>query len=161
MEKIFNLNTDYVRKEKGYGCYGVEKWKREGKVILLNNDGFTKIVVNVEENLVEEIKTLDLNLNPVMEIEGAERLARVRKIHCDRCGLKSVPRWIQKFSAIEEVYLNNNDIDSLPRWITQIQTVKTFYVSMNESKRETMIRSMMVMMMIIMIMMMIMMIMSS
>ena len=141
-EKTFHLTTEYVR----------EKISEEGEVFLPYNKGFTKIVVDVEENLAEEIKTLNLLGNPVTEIEGAEKLARVKKIYCNNCGLNSVPRWIEKLPAVEIVILWGNDIDSIPEWITQMETLRTLDVGHNRSNWEMMMMMKMMMMMMMMMM---------
>ena len=120
--------------EKTFHLTRREEIRGGGEVVLPREKGFTKIVVDVEENLAEEIKTLNLLGNPVTEIEGAEKLARVKKIYCNNCGLNSVPRWIEKLPTVERVDLRRNNIDSIPEWITQIKTLKTLHVGNNRSK---------------------------
>ena len=100
-------------------------WKSEGEVRLPGSElGFTKIVVDVEENLAKEIKSLWLWQNPVTKIKGAEKLVNVKEISCLNCRLNSIPRWIEKLPAIEEVDLSWNNINQIPAWFTQIKTLK-------------------------------------
>ena len=104
MEKIFHLNSDYVKeiKEELTSCdleIWRSEWRSEGRVSLPEYGGFTRIVVDIEEvNLAEEIKTLDLNMNVVTSIEGASKLARLKTIVTGECRLQSIPTW---FSQIQ------------------------------------------------------------
>ena len=71
-EKTFVLDSAEVRRQKEE--LGEAKWETDGTVELPRSQGFTKLVIEAEAALAEEIQWLRLKGNPVMILEGAEDL---------------------------------------------------------------------------------------
>lgn len=110
----FRLDSAFVEKLKIR--VGENDWKSHGEVELPAREGFTKIVVGGENGdpLIEGIKYLGLNGNPVASMEGAEKLEGVVSVNCSACRLESVPGWIGGLPAIQCVFLGDNEISQLP-----------------------------------------------
>ena len=75
-EKIFHLTNDWVLSWKGWG--GKERWEEKGEVWIPVCKGITRISVNAEQNFTSEIKMLNLNENPVMDVKGIEKLSGLK-----------------------------------------------------------------------------------
>ena len=97
--------------------------------------------MDIDEDRAKIIKWLDLKQgNPVMTIEGAEKLTELTRAclagnHPRMPGrdLTKVPRWIEKLPAIEIVNLRSNNLETLPSWLLQINTLKRIFATCNDN----------------------------
>ena len=106
------------------------KWSGEGAFFMPYKASYTKIVVNLKPEVAVQIKGLYLNKNPVVAIEGAEKLVATTVIDCAAGGLDSVPRGIEKMPVIEEVFLGyDNKITELPDWFVAKKSLKVLDLS--------------------------------
>ena len=125
-EKAFHLSADYVRKTKAE--QSASDWEEKGLVLLPMEGGLTKLVVELDADpiLASEIKELYLYFNPVTTIVGAERLAGMKRLEGNDCGLEQVPLGIEKMPALEEVYFRHeNNIGVLPPRLMEMPTLRT------------------------------------
>ena len=126
-EKTFHLDAAFVLSQKKH--IGKKKWEEEGKKVELpSNQGYTKIVVDLkaekdvwrlskllaEESSAEEIEMLVLNGNPVMEVEGAEKLVGVKTVCGEDAGFTSFPPWIVRLPKLGALYFRDNDVPEIP-----------------------------------------------
>ena len=66
--------------------------------------GYAKLVVDADvEDCASSIRDLHLRENPVVDVEGAERLVAVKGLHCRQSSFEVVPFWIASLQALEKV----------------------------------------------------------
>lgn len=128
-EKVFRLDAAFVKSQKRN--YSKEIWEDKGEVKLPFKESFTKIIVDVEEELAKEIKQLNLNRNPVVTVKDAEKLSEVSWLVGQQCNLDFVPKWFEKLHSLETVDFRFNDIPEIPHWLLKMEHLKWLYLDNN------------------------------
>ena len=108
-QKTFYLRADAIDKN--------------GIVELPNDHGFTKMVVEVDEETAQRIMRLILHGNPVTEIEGLEKLCAVHIIDWVFNRGDFLPRWIEALPVVI-VEVRQSSAKELPAWLFSIPTIK-------------------------------------
>ena len=130
-EKVFHLDAAFVNQQKK--SVSKQIWEKEGRVDLPVVEGFTTMIIDVEETLAGEIKSLFLNENPVTKVEDVNKLTGVNFLDGTRCGFVSVPSWIEKLQAVEFVHLNENDITEIPPFFSRLKKLR--YLNLSKNRR--------------------------
>ena len=104
-----------------------------GKVLPTLSQGYTKMVVEVDEEMAKRIKSLVLRENPVTEIEGVEKLGAVETVWWwwNNKG-ESLPRWMEAL-PMKLVHVVEGSIKELPAWLFSIPTIEEIEALSNYS----------------------------
>ena len=140
----FTIDDEFIREEKRKCIerHGEEKWRKEGQISLSCNIGYIQkishVIVDVDEDLAREVKSLNLNYNPVTIMEPEEnvkKFSQLRKLDCSNCKLTAFPAWIFSLTTIEGVDFSNNSLPDIPPQISAFTSLKTISLEINKLRK--------------------------
>ena len=102
---------------------------KDGWIIPPRHSGFTKLIIDVDEETAKKGVSLRLFGNPVTTIEGVEKLVAVRTVILSFCRFATWPKWIEKLTAVKYVNMRLGEIKEIPASFFEIPTIEKVVIS--------------------------------
>ena len=95
----------------------------------------TRVVIAATPRHAAQIESLFLNRNPVVDVEGVDKLVRLKALDADECGLDRIPEWLEDVEMLEYLHVRVNLLVELPEWFMSKPSLKGVDCSRNVRMR--------------------------